>query len=493
MHRAYESQAVRRAEEPLLAAGEALMQRASYALAQAAIAYLRRGGRVAGSRVLVLVGPGNNGGDALCAAAHVARRGADVTAILAGKVHAQGREAARRAGVTLLHFDGAASPSLRQAASEAALWIDGLLGIGVRGGAREPLASWIAELADMKAGGSSAHVIAVDVPSGVGVDDASLPGPVIFADETVAMGCLKPAHLLPPAQYACGEVGVVDLGLEVHLPAEPTVASLEGDDVAGLWLIPGPNDHKYTRGVVGLLTGSERYPGAGVLSAAGALGGGPGMIRYVGHSPEVVRAFPEIVPGPGRVQAWVIGSGLTELDSAASTLAEAVEHSIPVVLDAGAIALLADRQVPQSVVMTPHAGELAQLLGSDRTRVESHPVAAARRAADMTGATVLAKFATSIVASPTGAVYAQAGAPGWAGTAGSGDVLAGLLGTLLAAHAPAAAEDGMPAKLAAAAAYLHGHAAARAARTSGGGVGHPISALDIAHALPTTIGAILHD
>lgn len=494
MYRAYEAKAVRAAEEPLLAAREPLMERAAYALATR-VASLRAPGR----RVLALVGKGNNGGDALFAASYLARRGIFVTAAFAGDVHAAGLSAARRAGVRIVEINPDDVNTLLGIARDCGIWIDGLLGIGATGGAREPYATWIRSLAaEREAMVAEPVVVAVDVPSGIGVDDADLPGPVLPADLTLAMGCLKPAHLLPPARYACGHVEVVELGLGPHL-GEPAVRELSDADVAGLWRVPGREDHKYRRGVVGLLTGSRDYPGAGVLSAAGALGGGPGMVRYLGTSPDVVSAHPEVVPGPGRVQSWVMGSGLIDLAPAQEALTQALAEDLPVVLDAGAICLAYGRTLSSRVVLTPHAGELAALLAAvscrnwDRARVEAQPVRAAREAAELTGATVLAKFATSIIAAPD-ALFVEGGGPGWTGTAGSGDVLAGLTGTILATHADDLARRPERTVLyAAAAAHVHARAAARAACAFTGQIGRPITATDIARALPLTIGSMLND
>ncbi|MEW6870779.1 NAD(P)H-hydrate epimerase [Trueperella pyogenes] len=493
MYRAFNATAVRGAEEPLLAAGEPLMERAAYAVAQAVI----RTRPAPGARILALVGKGNNGGDALFAAAYLARRGFFVTAVFTD-AHGGALAAAERSGVRLVNLPDADPSDLLSLARRAEVWIDGLLGIGARGGAREPYATWISALVQQRAAMPVAPVVvAVDVPSGVGVDDADLPGPFLPADLTVATGCLKPAHLLPPARYACGQVEVVELGIK---PGEPPVACEVTDaDVADLWHIPGREDHKYTRGVVGLVTGSREYPGAGVLSAAGALGGGPGMVRYLGTSPHVARAFPEVVPVTGRVQSWVVGSGLTDLDAAAGIVDQAISERLPIVLDAAAIRLVYGRALPESVVLTPHAGELADLLSAhgmawDRARVESQPVVAATRAAQLTGATVAAKFATTLIAAPVGAVFAQGRGPGWTGTAGAGDVLAGLMGTILAAHADALREEPeRSAVLAAAAVHIHQRAAAQAAGTLAGRVGQPITASDIARALPSTIGSILND
>ncbi len=485
-----------------MAAGEPLMRRASYAIAGHAVSYLRREGfTVPGSTVLALVGHGNNGGDALFAASFLADRALDVTAVYTGTVHDGGLRAARRSGVRLIELADPTSDEalaeLRRAAEYGGIWIDGLLGIGATGAPREPYAAWLTVLDDeRRASPDEPFIIAVDVPSGVGVDDGSVADVVLPANLTVAMGCAKPAHVLPPARYVCGEVDVVDLGFEAHLPAQADVMELADSDVADLWLVPGVDDHKYTRGVVGLLTGSDTYPGAAVLGAAGALGAGPGMVRYFGNSPLVIPAFPEVVPADGRVQSLVIGSGLDTLNFARSRCYDALADGNPVVLDAGAIELAYKLDLPDSAVLTPHAGELAALLrakGSevDRAEVEARPVWAARKAAELTGATILAKFATDVVADPSGEVYVQGGAPGWTGTAGAGDVLAGLLGTLLAMHAQDLSE-GLPARLAAAASHIHAQAAILAS-SSQGRVGRPIRASQIAAAIPDVIERMLNE
>ncbi|VEI12807.1 bifunctional ADP-dependent NAD(P)H-hydrate dehydratase/NAD(P)H-hydrate epimerase [Trueperella bialowiezensis] len=497
MIRAFSAEAVRSAEAPLLAAGEPLMRRASYAIANRTISYLRAGGfTIPGSTVLALVGPGNNGGDALFASAFLADRGLDVTALYTGTVHDAGLAAARRAGVRLIELVEPTSArslaELRDWAAYGGIWIDGLLGIGARGAAREPFATWISVLdAGRRASPDEPFIIAVDVPSGVSVDDGELPGPVLPASLTVATGCAKPAHLLPPARYVCGDVDVVDLGFDAHLPAQAEVCELSDADVADLWPVPGLADHKYTRGVVGLITGSQTYPGAGVLSVAGALAAGPGMVRYWGGSPHVVQAYPEVVPGSGQVHSLVVGSGLDDLTGVANEVTAALDAGIPVVLDAGAIELAYTRKLPEWAVLTPHAGELTALLSArglqtDRAEVESRPAWAARTAATLTGASVVAKFATDVIASPSGQLYAQGGAPAWRATAGAGDVLAGLIGTVLAMNAEHACEPGQASLLAAAATHIHGQAAALAA-----GSGRPIRALDIAAHIPPVIERIL--
>lgn len=506
----WEAAAVRAAEEPLLAAGAPLMAHASFALAVHVARALRETrGRVGGARVVLLVGSGHNGGDTLHAGALLARRGAAVTAVCTtSRVHAGGLAALRAAHGRVVTAGDAADgagpdpasgvdvPADVRAAVQAALHgadvvLDGLLGIGARGGLRG-VGAVLVPLVD--AVEPRPLVVAVDLPSGVGVDDGTRAGAVLDADLTVTFGARKPALLLPPACAAAGRVVVADLGLD--LPGVPAVVRLEAGDVAALWPVPGRDAHKYDRGVLGVVAGSARYPGAGVLSVAGALQAGVGMVRYVGSAgAAVLAAHPEVVVGEGRVQAWVVGPGVAPDDEsqrgrAHDALRRAVGHDEPAVVDAGALELLPER-VPPHVVLTPHAGELAALLTARgdrvaRTDVEAAPLRHARRAHDLTGATVLLKGATTVVVGPHGATYAQDDGPPWLATAGAGDVLAGVLGALLAGRSgDAVADPTMPAALAAAAAAVHGRAAHHA------NPGGPVSATAVADALPAVVAALV--
>jgi hydroxyethylthiazole kinase-like uncharacterized protein yjeF len=261
------------------------------------------------------------------------------------------------------------------------------------------------------------------------------------------------------------------------------------------WIaVPEAGDDKYSRGVLGVLTGSEQFPGAAVLGVEGASRTGVGMVRYVG--PErpadlVLRRRPEIVTVDGRVQAWLVGSGMPpERDDALEQQVRGIlGQGVPVVLDAGALDLATAGSGP--VVLTPHHGELVAVLASagietDRSAVRADPRTWAVRAARATGTTVLLKGATTIIADASGPRFAVQAGPPWVATAGAGDVLGGVLGALLATHADELAADAsVLAELAAAAAWLHGEAGRRA---SGGG---PIVALDIAEALPRVLADLL--
>ena len=494
---AYRSDDVRAAEEPLLAAGVPLMERASFALATAvARQLLERRGRVGGAGVVLLVGGGNNGADTLWAGARLARRGAAVTALLVSdRAHPAGLEALTAAGGRVRMVDERSVDGAAAVAAAADVVLDGMLGIGARGGLRGAAAGLAAVLRHaVDAAARPPLVVAVDVPSGIGVDDGALPGDVLEADLTVTFGSAKPGLLLPPAAAHAGEVQVVDIGLA--LGGTPAVARLEAHDVAALWPVPPPAAHKYTRGVLGVVAGTPAYPGAAVLVTTAAVLAGAGMVRYVGDvAQQVLAARPEVVVGEGRVQAWALGPGIDPDDVAAAdrvreALSRAVSEGLPTVADAGALGLLPDR-LPPVVVLTPHAGELVALLGSRgeavrRSDVEREPVRWAVRAQQLTGATVLLKGAVTVVAGPEGALYAQAEAPAWLATAGAGDVLTGLLGALLAARSDEVrGEPNLVAALAAAAASVHGRAA-QAANPGG-----PVAALEVARSVPGVVADLL--
>ena len=512
MIRAYTAEAVRVAEGPLLAATatDELMKRAAFAAAGTVLTELAaRGDRRSGSTALLLVGGGNNGGDALYAGAYLARRGLQVAAALCTeRPHERGLAAARRAGVRIhdvLDPDGRPRADLLAGlADRGGVWLDGLTGIGVQGGLREPLAGIVRALEDRR-GAMPAEplVVAVDVPSGIGVDDGTVPGPVLRADVTVTMGAAKPGLLVRPAAALAGRIEIVDIGLGDGL-GRPAVCRLTAADVADLVPTPVPTDHKYTRGVLGVAAGSRAYPGAAVLAVAGALRTGLGMVRYLG--PETATGlihqhFPEVVPASGRVQAWTLGSGVDPQDAERGAeirglIDRALAEGTPAVLDAGALELAPDR-LAATAVLTPHAGELARLLTArgervSREDVEAEPLRLARRAAELTGAVVLLKGPTTLVVAPGGAVYSQAEGTPWLATAGTGDVLAGVLGALLALSGDELVGGGDPdgartAAIAATAALLHGRAGTAA---SGGG---PLTALQVAGTIPAALAEILHD
>lgn len=463
MLRAHAVQAVRDAEEALMARtvdGE-LMRRAARGLADA-IADVP-----AGELLLVLVGPGNNGGDALYAAAHLLDRGVRVDLCLldADTVHAEGLAAATAAGARIVE------------APRGHRWVlDGILGIGARPGLRDRAAHWAAWIDEHEP-----FVVSVDVPSGVDVDAGTVPGPHVVADRVVTFGTYKIASFVDPAASAGGSGApvLVDIGLDPHLPT-PALEAIEDAD-GPAWadrLHPGAQTHKYGRGVLGVAAGSEQYAGAAHLCVAGAQAGPVGMLRFVGSealSQRVVDRAPEVVAGRGRVQAWVVGPGAG--DDVGERLADAWEDDVPVVVDAGALEHLPE-PVPGPALLTPHAGELAAMLGVERDVVEAAPLEHARRAAERWRATVLLKGRRTLVVAPDGRGRVNLSGTPWLATAGAGDVLAGLAGSLLAAGLD-------PLDAGSLAAFWHGRAAEAA------NPGGPIVASDVAAALPAVTARFL--
>lgn len=403
---------------------DALMQAAAAGLASAILRLLRDHRRRAyGAKVLLVVGSGNNGGDALFAGAILARRGVQVRAWQCGpRWHEAGVQAFLAAG---------GRPADRGLAEtwvqSGDLIVDAVAGIGSRPGLSEGLAAFAALCSS-----SAVPVVAVDLPSGVAPEPPFSTAPSFRADLTVTFGGYKLCHLLEPTRSLCGEISLVNLDLE--LP-EPEVIGWEDDDVSAVWPVPDATGDKYRRGVVGLDTGSPAYPGAAVLSAAGALGVGAGMVRHFGPpvvGERVLNSFPNVVLGQGRVQALVLGSGWGDRKDR-GVVARAVAAGVPLVVDADALGHLPPKGHP-GVLLTPHAGELARLLQIDRAQVETDPLQAVGAAAGRTGCTVLLKGATQYLAEPgLGQIRLAVPGPAWAAQAGSGDVLAGACGALLAA------------------------------------------------------------
>lgn len=476
---AFSVEDVRAAEAamPQLETGE-LMQRASRGLAAVASARLAER---AGSRVVVLAGPGGNGGDALFAGSFLAGEGHQVTAILTGSgAHQSALQAAHDAQVTVLEPD---SRHALIALDDADLVIDGMTGIGGRPGLPPGTSSLVDAIGD------DAYLLSVDLPSGA--DPAGqVASDCVYADETVTFSLAKPVHLLPATEAACGVLTVVDIGLTA--PEHPAVSRLTFDDVASLWPVPGPDDDKYSRGVLGVVTGGEHYTGAALMGVTAAVTVGVGMVRYVGPPAptNLLRAaVPEAVFGPGRVQAWLIGSGMDWQDASPEqkrVIADALDSDLPVVVDAGGLDALTGPREAWTLI-TPHAGELLRLAKRVLKQqvpddfVTRAPVTAARTVADALHVTVLLKGSVTIVVPPTAtgiSTHSQSDGPAWLATAGSGDVLAGVCGALLAAGVP-------PTGAGALAALVHG-VAADDVNPAG-----PIRAYDLAHQVGRTVARLL--
>lgn len=448
MRHYYTAEAIRAAEAPLLASlpDGVLMRRAAFGLATAVAGELRRRTHgLAGRRVCAVVGSGDNGGDALWAATLLRRRGVAADAILLSpeRTHSTGLTAFRKAGGRIVE----------KISGTTDLVLDGVVGISGSGPLRANAAAIFENL--------TIPVVAVDIPSGIDVHTGAISGAAVRAALTVTFGGLKPVHALAD----CGRVELVDIGLD--LPATD-VLGFEAADVSARWPVPGPKDDKYSQGVTGILAGSSTYPGAAILCTGAAVAATSGMVRYAGTAAaEVVSHWPEVIATPspataGRVQAWVVGPGLGTDEAGVDALSFALDTDLPVLVDADGLTIVAAhtdlvRRRTAPTVLTPHAGEYARLAGrppgDDR-------VGAARSLADALGATVLLKGNVTVIAEPGGPVYLSPAGQSWAATAGSGDVLSGVLGALLAAGLA-------PGEAAAAADFVHARAAGLSAADPG--------------------------
>ncbi|MCX6484712.1 MAG: NAD(P)H-hydrate dehydratase [Mycobacterium sp.] len=454
----YTAEQIRAAEAPLLAAlpDGALMRRAAIGLVTAIAGELRRGtGGIAGRRICVVVGSGDNGGDGLWAATLLRRRGVAADAILLDpeRTHAS----------ALTAFLNVAGRVVQTVRAGTDLVIDAVVGISGTGPLRPAAAEVFRAVED-----AGIPVVAVDIPSGIDVATGAINGPAVRAALTVTFGGLKPVHTLAD----CGRVELIDIGLD--LP-DTDLVGFDATDVEARWPMPGPHDDKYTQGVVGILAGSAAYPGAAILCTGAAVAATSGMVRYAGPAAaDVVSHWPEVViapaaPSAGRVQAWVVGPGLGTDEAALMALTFALGSDLPVIVDADGLTVLAAhphlvtrRAAP--TVLTPHAGEYARLAGAPPG---ADRVAAARRLAETFGATVLLKGNVTVIAGPDRGYLNPAGGS-WAATAGSGDVLSGIVGALLAAGLA-------PGEAAAAAAFVHSRAA-NASAADPGPVSVPTSA-----------------
>jgi hydroxyethylthiazole kinase-like uncharacterized protein yjeF len=343
-------------------------------------------------------------------------------------------------------------------------------------------------------------------------------GPAVRADVTVTFGAIKPGLLIDPGAGHAGAVELIDIGLGPYLKDGPCATAPQRDDIRELLPRPRAESDKYRRGVLGLLAGSDRFTGAVLLATGGAVRGGAGMVRVVTANvaavlvrqawPEtVVTVYPDegdwdLLGSVGRVQAWVAGPGMGTGQDAVARLAAVLGTDLPVLVDADGLTILSQVKGllprPAPTLITPHAGELARLLGTDGASVEARRLEHARRAAGELGVAVLLKGSTTVIAppgasggSPDEPVLVNPTGTPWLATAGSGDVLSGLAGALLA--------QGLePAQAGLAAAYLHGMAGRLAAagmagrlaadtpapEGPGGTSQAPIGASDLVRALP---------
>ncbi|MFY9220051.1 MAG: NAD(P)H-hydrate epimerase [Candidatus Nanopelagicales bacterium] len=498
----YRVDQVRAAEEKLMRTVPAaeLMQRAARGLLNVCVDIITTRGRVAGANVVALIGSGNNGGDALWAVAGLATRGATVVAVGVGPtMHREGAAALLAAGGNIIDaHDGAAEVDL----AGTDLVVDGITGIGGRGALRGPALIWV-----RAAAASGAMIVAVDVPSGVDADTGAIEDlqACVEADVTVTFGVQKPGLLVAPGNGVAGHIVVVDIGLDAVLPP-PQIQVLDEVDF-GSWLTgPAHGDYKYSRGVVGVAAGSPRYRGAAFLATAGARYGTSGMTRFLdrgdGIAAAVVEQFWDVVSaestGDPRVSSWVIGPGLGTDEAAAALLAGVLGEHVPVVLDADALRILDPCRARvherfsagHLTILTPHEGEFVGLGYQDAQLAEDRIGLVQRAAADLSAIVVL-KGPGTIIAEPGGGVIIDTVGGPELGTAGSGDVLTGLMGSLLARTSAPYLQTGrnlpmsMVMEVVGTAVGVHGLAGRLAAK---GQV--PITAQDIARQLPDAIAEL---
>ena len=471
MIRAHTVEQVRAAEATLLAElpEGALMQRAAHGLAYAVLDLLGGG---YGRRVLLLVGSGDNGGDALYAGVVLARRGAYVEAwLLSDRATRPGccAPAGRRPGAGAAGFEDRAQRASKPRRPTSTWWWTASSGSA----AVRPSAPNAVAALDAVAG---IPVVAVDTPSGVDVDSGELVGPHVSADVTVTFGTHKIAHLVDPAALRAASST-----WSTSASTSPLRRSRRSSRPTSRALLPRPDPHaqKYTRGVVGVRAGSAAYPGAALLSVAGADCGLAGMVRYVGD-----RAVADRVRTRTRRSSATAGcrrgwSAPGSDDGAEEALRAALADDVPLVVDADALAF-ADLVDGWPAVLTPHAGELASMLGVERAEVEARPLQHVRAAAEAYRTTVLLKGRHTLVAEPGRPVRVTTTGTPWLATAGAGDVLGGVIGALLAAGLS-------PYDAASVGSWLHGAAATLASQ------GGPIVAGDVARALPAVIATLTAD
>ncbi|MET3892266.1 hydroxyethylthiazole kinase-like uncharacterized protein yjeF [Bosea sp. OAE506] len=483
-------------------AGMAAADRAAIAAGTPGLVLMERAGRAVadavdrrtppGARILVLCGPGNNGGDGFVAARLLARRGRPVTLALAGGREALSGDAAEMAAA----WTGPVEPLAGLTPADYGLIVDALFGAGLN----RPLDGAVAELVEA-VNAAGRPVVAVDVPSGLFGDTGSSEGPVVRATETVTFFRLKPGHLLVPGRSLCGIVTLADIGIGSELVFTPERPPVLFRNAPALWRAKWPvlavDTHKYRRGSVLVVAGGLEGVGAPRLGARAALRIGAGLATiacrpealaaHAARGPDALmqravadRAALERLLAEPRLSAVLIGPALGLDAEARDVVAAVLERPVPAVLDADALTIVAGgssrfaRQVARrgaACVLTPHEGEFARVFGEGGG---GSKLDRARRAAAKSGAVIVLKGPDTVIACPQGrAAINTTGFPALA-TAGSGDVLGGLVAGLLA--------QGMPGfEAACAAVWLHG----RAGETLGQGL--------IADDLPDAVPSLLHE
>jgi hydroxyethylthiazole kinase-like uncharacterized protein yjeF len=393
-----------------------------------------------GSPVLVLCGPGNNGGDGYVVATALAAAGLPIRVAATGAPTSDAAKNARAGWNGPVEALADVTP--------APILVDALFGTGLSRPLDTAVSGVLARCVAV-----ARLSIAVDLPSGIATDDGATLGNVPVFDLTLALGAAKPSHLLQPAARHCGQVRVLDIGIavdsQVAVLGEPCLPQ------------PGPEAHKYSRGMVAIVGGE--MPGAAELASQAALRSGAGYVLLLteggGQAPHAIvrRSFDAGALDDKRIGAVLVGPGLGRGSEAETRLYQALASAAPLVidgdalhlLDVGRLASVRDRGAP--AIMTPHAGEFDALFGKG----SGSKIDRARAAAVLAGATIVFKGADTVIASPDGSVRVAQAATPWLSTAGTGDVLAGAIGAALAVKPQA------PFEAACAGVWLHAEAARR--------------------------------
>ena len=486
------------ADEATIASGTPgfmLMDRAGRAVARASVALA---GRIYGARIAIVCGKGNNGGDGFAAARVLHRSGLAVRCLLLAEESQYKGDAAThlqemiRSGVRPEPFEA-------DSLSDIDVVVDAIFGTGFRGRAEGRPAQAIEAI-----NSCGARVLSVDIPSGVAGDTGAVEGSAVTADVTLAIAARKLGTVLFPGSARAGRIEVVDIGIEV---GHASLHLSEAADVRAMLPARSLDAHKRSTGSVLVLAGSDGMSGAALLTSRGAARMGAGYVTlvstsYVDHAkksllPETVSRIsghaelgPEVLADFAgdfeRADAVAIGPGLGQGPRQRALVEAALGAvDVPLVVDADALNVLGEDTAPlvkrtDATVITPHPGEMGRLLQLSGAEVQSDRLGSVRRAASELECVVVLKGAGTIVAGPDGsAVVNPTGGPELA-TAGTGDVLTGVVTTLLA--------EGLDAVAAAVAGvYVHGLAGAAAARAVGG---RGVVAWDVAEALPAAVGEL---
>lgn len=489
---------------------DALMENAGLAVADSVTGMLRAGGPgtagLTGKRIVVLAGPGNNGGDGLVAARHLAARGArvDCFVVLPRRQPDAKRASALAAGAAVLDLAECGGPTaMLETLGRADLIVDAVFGIGQNRPIAEPVAGAL-----RAARHSGRPVVALDLPTGTDSDTGAFDPNGLPATRSLMLGFPKLGPVIRPADAQCGEVEVLDIGFPAGLDSDAKTEWLTASRAKSFLPARPADGHKGTFGRVLIIAGSRNYAGAALLAARAATRSGAGLVELAtpksvwdvvaGRVEEAIcRPLTERVPGEldasvaGRealaaakdATALVIGPGLGQDRSTAEfvrMILRELPKQMPAVLDADALNVLAGvyqwwENTPRPAILTPHPGEMARLLGTTASEVQGDRLAAATAAAERWGSVVVLKGAATVIASPGGQARISPWVNSGLAKGGTGDVLAGLIGGLLA-QAPS-----RPFDAASAGVYLHG-LAAHSVRAGMGERG--MTAGDLAAAIP---------